>query len=91
MDDNTAQQTKAMRITASEVRGDLREKYENLPYDIKLLYSSRQCQMCTAHLTIRQLNRVIHDGVPPVCLACYKKMQGRIQELAPLFNQLNLL
>lgn len=73
------------------LRSQARDKFNKLAENEQLLYSTEQCQMCGAHLTIRQLNRVILDGVPPVCLKCYKKMEGDIEKLAPLFEQLSLI
>ena len=72
------------------LRREAREVFNKLGENEQLLYRTERCQMCGAHLTIRQLNRVIIQGVPPVCLKCYKKMEGDIEKLAPLFEQLRL-
>ena len=79
-----------IRNFSNKLRHEVRQQFLELPENVQLLYTSKQCKMCGAHLTIRQLNRVIHDKVPPVCLKDYKKMQGQIEKLAPLFNQLGL-
>lgn len=65
--------------------------YDKLDDELKKLYSVRQCQMCGAHLTIRQINRILHDGVPPICLKDYKAMKGELEKCLPLFDQLSLL
>ena len=72
------------------LRREAREKFNELDENFKLMYSTEQCAMCGAHLTIRQLNRVILQGAPPVCLKDYKKMQGQIEQMAPLLDQLRL-
>lgn len=72
------------------LRREAREKYNELDENFRLMYATEQCQMCGAHLTIRQLNRVILQGAPPVCLKDYKIIQGEIDKLAPLFDQLRL-
>ena len=82
--------TEVEKELAHELRREAREKFNELDENFRLLYSTRQCQLCGAHLTIRQLNRVILQGAPPVCLKDYKIMQGEIDKLAPLFDQLKL-
>lgn len=74
-----------------KIRREAREKYNTYPAGVQEMYRNEQCQMCGAHMTVRQLNRVILMEVPPVCLKCYKKMMGEVEKLAPLFNQLSLL
>lgn len=75
-------------------RGKIRREaliiFDDMDEGLRLLYTSEMCQMCTAHLTVRQLNRVIIEGVPPVCLKCYKEMKQEIEKCAPLFEQLSL-
>lgn len=73
-----------------KIRKEALQKFNELDESFQLMYTTEQCQMCGAHLTVRQLNRVILQGVPPVCLKCYKKMEGQMAELAELFGQLRL-
>ena len=73
------------------LRREAREMFNLLAENEQLLYRTETCQMCGAHLTNRQMNRVIIQGVPPVCAKCYKKMEGDIEKLAPLFDQLRLI
>jgi hypothetical protein len=75
----------------SKIRAEAVDKFDQLDENFKLLYTTEQCQMCGAHLTVRQMNRVIIQGVPPVCMKDYKKLQGAVAQLAPLFDQLRLL
>ena len=65
--------------------------YDKLDDELKKLYIAQQCQMCGAHLTIRQINRILHDGVPPICLKDYKAMKEELEKCLPLFDQLSLL
>lgn len=72
------------------LRREAREIYKELDQPMRDLYSTEQCQMCGAHMTIRQLNRVIIQGAPAVCVKCYKSVKGDINKLLPLFEQLSL-
>lgn len=74
-----------------EIRKEALEAFDKLDDGVRELYTARQCQMCGAHLTIRQLNRVIIQGLPPVCLKDYKSMKGELEQCVTLFNQLSLL
>ena len=79
------------RALRERLRQEARPVFDALTEDIKLMYTSEQCQMCGAHLTVRQLNRVIIEGVPPICLKHYKEMKGQMEQLSELFGQLRLL
>lgn len=83
-------QDKKFNQFESKLRREVQPVFRELPDNIKLMYTSETCAMCGAHLTIRQLNRVISGQVPPVCLKCYKEMKGQVEKLAPLFQQIGL-
>lgn len=72
------------------IRREVVDKFDALDENTKLMYTAETCQMCGAHMTIRQSNRCLHDGAPPVCIKCYKRMQGDIDKLAPLFEQMGM-
>lgn len=74
-----------------KIRREAREKYNTYPPNVQEMYRNEQCQMGGEHMTVRQLNRCILMEIPPVCLKHYKQMQGELEKLAPLFNQLSLL
>ena len=88
MDKPMTKNTTKMR---DRIRVEARHVYDELDENIKLMYTTEQCQMCGAHLTIRQLNRVIIEGVPPICLKHYKQMKGEMEQLMELFGQMSLL
>lgn len=77
--------------TIYRLRREAREKYNTLEKDVQDMYRREQCDMCGAHLTVRQMNRVILEGLPLLCLKDYKKMQGEMENLQCLFGQLKLL
>lgn len=72
------------------IRREAREKWNTLDKDVQEMYRREQCDMCGAHLTVRQMNRVILEGLPPLCLKDYKKMSGEMENLQCLFGQLKL-
>lgn len=74
----------------AKLRREAREKYNTLDKDVQDMYRREQCDMCGAHLSVRQMNRVILEGLPLLCLKCYKQMQGNMEELACLFGQTKL-
>lgn len=72
------------------IRREAREKWNTLDKDVQEMYRREQCDMCGAHLTVRQMNRVILEGLPLLCLKDYKKMNGEMENLQCLFGQLKL-
>jgi len=86
-----ARHRKGVNMVIQKLRREAREKFNTLETNVQDMYRREQCDMCGAHLTVRQMNRVILEGLPLVCLKDYKKMKGNMEELVCLFGQLKLL
>ena len=72
------------------IRREAREKWNTLDKDVQEMYRRERCDICGAHLTVRQMNRVILEGLPLLCLKDYKNMSGEMENLQCLFGQLKL-
>ena len=73
------------------LRREAREVYNTLDPNFQEMYRMERCQMGGEHMTVRQMNRCILQGVPPICLKHYKEFNGLVEKTSVLFNQLSLL
>lgn len=73
------------------VRPELRQSWDAMTEDLQYMYMTMRCATCGAHMTKRQLNRVIEGGLPVLCYKCHKRMEGQMEELQCLMGQLRLL